>query len=164
MGNEFDGLDDVQLLRLWARVMAELRERDIVRSSNSPLGDYCELLVAAHFGVKPVGGSNPGYDLITNDGVRVQVKSRRLTSRSPRVGHFSVMHKLDEHGFDDLIAVVLNEDFSVKEAWLVPWDAAKRLGRFNNANNGHVLPYTQAFLNAPDIVACDITDPGGASG
>lgn len=157
---EFEHLSNRELLQLWSRVMAELRERNVVRSSNNPVGDHCELLVAAHYGVKPVGGSNPGYDLIRDGGARVQVKGRRVHSKSPDVGHWSVMHGLDEHAFDEVVAVVLNEDYSVREAWTVPWEAAKRLGRWNKANKGWVLPYTKAFLSDPDVRPLDLAGAG----
>jgi hypothetical protein len=60
MGDEFADLDETALLRLWSRVMTELHDRRVVRSSNNPVGDYCEELVTAHYGVEPVGGSNAG--------------------------------------------------------------------------------------------------------
>jgi hypothetical protein len=156
--DEFEDLSESELLQLWTRVMSELRDREVIRSSNNPVGDYCELLVAAHFGVTPIGGSNKGYDLIRSGSVRVQVKGRRVTP-SQRVGHWSVMHQLVEHGFDEIVAVVLNDDFSVREAWTVSWEAANRLKRWNEANQGYVLPYTQAFLRDLDVNALDLSLP-----
>jgi hypothetical protein len=156
MAKEFADLDNTTLLRLWSRVMTELHDRGVVRSSNNPLGDYCEELVAAHYGVKPVGGSNAGFDLTTPEEVLVQVKSRRLTARRPHVGHFSVMHGFDEHSFDEVAAVVLNEDFTLREAWSVPWQACDRHKRWNKANQGWVLAYTRRFLADPDIRRLDL--------
>jgi hypothetical protein len=156
--DEFEDLSDSELLQLWTRVMSDLRDREVIRSSNNPVGDYCELLVAAHFGVTPIGGSNKGYDLIRSRHVRVQVKGRRVTP-SQRVGHWSVMHQLVEHGFDEIVAVVLNDDFSVREAWTMPWETANRLKRWNEANQGYVLPYTKAFLRDPDVTALDLNLP-----
>lgn len=158
---EFEHLSDGELLQLWSRLMAELRERKVVRSSNNPVGDHCELLVAARFKVSPVGGSNPGYDLIRDGNVKVQVKGRRVQSRAHQVGHWSVMHGLDEHAFDEVVAVVLDEDFSVREAWTVPWAAADRLKRWNKANKGWVLPYTRKFLNDPDVTPLELVVHGG---
>lgn len=160
MADEFQTLSDGRLLQLWARVMTELRGRGVIHSSNNPIGDYCELLVAARFGVAPIGGSNKGYDLVRDGDVRVQVKGRRVTAEAPKVGHWSVMHQLVEHGFDEVVAVVVNEDFSVREAWTVPWEAADRLKRWNNANNGYVLPYTQAFLNDRAVTPLDVRVSG----
>jgi hypothetical protein len=155
---EFEDLSDSELLQLWARVMTELRDRQVIRSSNNPVGDYCELIVAAHFGVASIGGSNKGYDLVRSGDLRVQVKGRRVTA-TQSVGHWSVMHQLVEHGFDEIAAVVLSDDFTVREAWTVPWEAANRLKRWNDANQGYVLPYTQAFLRDPDVTTLDLSLP-----
>jgi len=148
-------LTDGGLLQLWARVMAELREREVIRSSNNPVGDYCELVVAAHFGVKPIAGSNRDYDLIRDGDIRVQVKGRRVISKSPRIGHWSAMRGVDEHGFDEVVAVALNEDFSLLGAWTVPWEAAKRLQKENKRLQAHVRPYNKEFREDPDVSALE---------
>lgn len=146
-----DDLSDPELLQLWSRLMAELHARGVVRSSNNPVGDYCELLVATHFRVEPEANSNLGHDLVTPAGTRVQVKGRRITARSPAVGHFSAIRKLEEREFDEVVAVVLNEDFSVREALRASWDAVNRQKRWNKRLEAWVLPYTQAMLADPDI-------------
>jgi hypothetical protein len=161
VGADFEQLSDGELLGLWARVMAELRERDVIRSSNSPVGDYCELLVAAHFGVALVPGSNRDYDLIRDGRIRVQVKGRRVTSKSPRIGHWSAMRGVEEHGFDEVVAVALNEDFSFLGAWTVPWEAARRLQRFNKRLQAHVLPYNKEFREDADVTPLELAEPSG---
>ena len=40
--------------------MEEFRVRELTRSSNNPVTDYGELLVARHFGVQPVAGVQQG--------------------------------------------------------------------------------------------------------
>jgi hypothetical protein len=143
--------------------MAELREREVIRSSNNPVGDYSEKLVADHFGVEPIAGSNRDYDLIRRDGlreVRVQVKGRRVTSKSPHIRHWSAMRGVDEHGFDEVVAVALNEDFSLLGAWTVPWEAAKRLQKENKRLQAHVLPYNKEFREDPDVRELELEVPG----
>jgi hypothetical protein len=164
VSSEFEHLTAAQLLKLWSRVMAELREREVIRSSNNPVGDYCEKLVADHFGVKPIAGSNRDYDLVRKEGVRdvrVQVKGRRVTSKSPYIRHWSAMRGVDEHRFDEVVAVALNEDFSLLGAWTVPWEAAKRLQHKNNRLQAHVLPYNHEFRDDPDVTALELSEPDG---
>lgn len=156
---EFEHLHDAQLLQLWSRVMSELRERGVVHSSNGPAGDYSELLVARHFGVQLIPGSNRDYNLIREGGIRVQVQGRRVTSWSPRIGNWSALRGLDDHGFDEVIAVALNEDFSVLGAWTVPWEAAKRVQRRNGRMKAPVLPYNKAFRTDPDITPLELSVP-----
>ncbi len=114
----FARLTNAELLELWAAVMAEMNARGMVRSDNNPIGDYCEFLVAAHFGVAPEGNSNAGYDVVGPDGTKVQVKGRRLNVRGKKPPHFSGVRKLDEEPprFDFLIGLILNRDFTVAEA------------------------------------------------
>jgi hypothetical protein len=38
-----------QLLALWAQALRELRDRDVVRTFNNPVGDIAEALVALHY-------------------------------------------------------------------------------------------------------------------
>ena len=37
------------LLALWAQALRELRDRDVVRTFNNPIGDIAEALVALHY-------------------------------------------------------------------------------------------------------------------
>lgn len=79
LGGEFGHLSDAQMLQLWSRVMAELRGREVIHSSNGPAGDYSERRVAAHFGVPLIPGPNRDYNLIR----RVTSGSRSKGAESP---------------------------------------------------------------------------------
>jgi hypothetical protein len=149
-------LTDAQLLQLWSLIMHELRERNVVRSANSPTGDYCELIVAAHFGVTPVANSVAGYDLVTSEGVRVQVKGRRFTTRS-KPSHFSAIRNLEAREFDVLVALLLNEDFTVREAWSVTWEAVKRHAKFAPHVNAWRFPVIRGkLLDDPGITRLEL--------
>jgi Family of unknown function (DUF6998) len=95
--------------------MSELRDREVIRSGNNPVGDICEGLVSAHFRVKPESNSKAGYDVLTERGVRIQVKGRRTTPLS-RPSHYSAVRGLPDKPFDLLVAV-LDEDFQLTECW-----------------------------------------------
>jgi hypothetical protein len=110
--------DDGELLRLWARVMSALHDRGVIRSANNPVGDLCDGLVAKHFGVAVETQSTKGYDVFV-DGVRYQVKGRRTTPRS-KPSHYSPIRNIDAHEFDFVLAVHLDEDFEVTDAWKSP--------------------------------------------
>jgi hypothetical protein len=139
-------MSTAELLRLWARIMSELRDREILRSSSNPTGDFCEAVVADHFGVELAPASTRGYDLVTNDGTRVQVKGRRWTARS-KPSHYSLIRNLDAHEFDLLVAVHLDEDFTVSESWSVPWETVRRYARFNERVSGWRLPIIKGKLS-----------------
>jgi hypothetical protein len=121
---DFDALTDLQVLRWWFEVMTELRQRGMIWSGKSPIADYAEYLVARHYGVEPIRGTNPGYDLVTEDGRRVQVKSRRYATDSTP-SHFGEFSKFMEGRFDDLVVVLFEEDLRVRAAYRVPFEWAR---------------------------------------
>jgi hypothetical protein len=136
--------DNANLLRLWAEVMRTLQDREVIRSSNNPVGDLCEGLVAARFRVKTEPQSTRGYDVKAR-GVRYQVKGRRTTARS-RPSHYSAIRDIDAQEFDFLIAVHLTEDFEVADAWKVSWQAVKRLARPAARLNAVRMPLIRGSL------------------
>lgn len=158
-GEIFQPLENGKLLALWAELMSELRERGVIRSGNNPIGDYCEFLVAAHYQVEPEAGSTAGHDLVTQEGVRVQVKARRLTRAGKLPPHYSTMRNLDSEPppFDVLVALILNSDFSVRDAWELSIDAVRRHARYRAHVNGWVLPTVRgAMLDDPEITRLEL--------
>jgi hypothetical protein len=132
-------------LQLLGRVRTELRARGISRTGNDPAGDYSELLASRHFGVDLIAG-----------GSRIQVKGRRPADWGGRVKFWSALHGLKEHGFDEVVAVVLNPDYGLREAYRLPWSTADRLAQ-HKKKQGWVLPCTAAFLDDPDVQPLDLS-------
>lgn len=104
--------------------MTELQKRGMIWSGKSPIADYAEYLVARHYGVEPIRGSNPGYDLVTKDKHRIQVKARRYSADS-RPSHFGEFSKFPEARFDDLVVVLFEDDLRVRAAYRAPYEWAR---------------------------------------
>ena len=68
----------MELLRAHGAIIDELRVRDIVRSANSPISDFAEVLFCRAYGWTREGNSMAGYDATDAFGVRYQIKARRL--------------------------------------------------------------------------------------
>lgn len=100
-------------------ILDELRRREVVRSSNSPLSDYAELLFCNAFGWQRENNSAAGHDATDDHGVRYQVKGRRLTRHS-KSRQMSAIRNLDSGPFDYLAGVLVDENFLVVRAALVP--------------------------------------------
>jgi hypothetical protein len=134
--------------------MEELYERGAVRSGNSPISDFAEQLVAGHFGVEPLGANNPAADVLTPEGERIQVKG----ARRPRRGsaQLSAIRRLEEKGFDSLIAVLIDRDFSRICAWQMPISAVERHARKSSNVNGHVLRLTNTVLADSEVQEIDL--------
>lgn len=79
-----------------------------------------ELLVARHYGVEPVEGHEPGLRPGNGENRRIQVKPRRYSPGSkPR--HFGEFSEFEDERFDDFVGVLFEEDFTVRSAYLAPY-------------------------------------------
>ncbi|MBA7613577.1 hypothetical protein ES703_20828 [subsurface metagenome] len=149
---EFDwkALTIPELLRCFANILDELKERKVVRTRNNPVADYAEWLVAQQLGLSLERNSKRGYDAIDQSGTCYQIKSRRLdpTNKSKQL---SVIRRLDAGEFDYLVAVLFNRDFTVKEAYKVPHGVIKEHARFSELQNGHILQLQGEVLTAPGV-------------
>lgn len=114
-----EGLTVNELLSAYGAILDELRRRDIIRTSNSPLSDYAELLFCKAFGWTRENNSAAGHDAVDDTGIRYQIKGRRLTRHNaPR--QMSAIRNLDKTPFDQLAGVLVDESFRVVRAALVP--------------------------------------------
>ncbi len=109
------------LLALYAKIIDELIDQKVVRSSNNPVADYSEYLTARAFGLTLVANATIGFDAISADDVRYQVKARRLTARngSRQLGFIRGLDK-EEDPFDLLVGILFDSDFTVLRAALIP--------------------------------------------
>lgn len=123
------------LLRLHGAVLDELRRREVVRTSNSPVGDYAELLFATAFGWELESSSAAGHDATDKAGLRYQVKSRRLT-RPNGSRQLSFLRRLPEKKFDFLAAVLFDGFCQVQRAIILPHKGLEARCRYSKHANG----------------------------
>lgn len=147
---DLDKLTDRQLLELHCRLMAKLRQRGVVRSSNNPVADYTESLVAKVLDTKLESNSKAGYDAVSADGTRYQIKGRRLTLENSGT-QLSAIRNLDTNPFDYLAAVVFDKDLSVCYAALIPLSVVQGLGRYRAHTNAHTLSFRRAVLDVDGV-------------
>ncbi|MFE9084487.1 hypothetical protein ACQKKG_05850 [Brevundimonas sp. NPDC003935] len=124
-----------ELLTLHAEVMEELRRREVVRTSNNPVGDYAELLFATVFGWELENSSAAGHDATDRDGLRYQIKSRRLT-RHNGSRQLSFLRRLPERKFDYLAAVLFDARYRVQRAIILPHESLEARCRYSKHANG----------------------------
>jgi len=86
--NKYKKIDTVSLLRHYADLMEELKDRNVIRTFNNPVADYAEWLVAQKLGLKLETNSKTGYDAKDSNNVRFQIKCRRLlpSNKSRQLG------------------------------------------------------------------------------
>ena len=146
---ELRTMSEVELLQTQSAVIGELRRRKVVKTKNNPIGDYTEWLVCNRFGLKAQEPSQAAYDAIDRQGVRYQIKGRRSEANSVQ---FSAIRKLKDHGFDFVVAVIFNEDYSVRLAVKVSYDAVPTLARYQDHVNGHILILTNKVVEQDGVV------------
>src|SRR5690242_9176454 len=93
-GIDLTKLESAELLALFDGVLVELRARGLVRSSNNPVADYAESLIAKALGLRLETKSTTGYDAIGPDGLKYEIKGRRPTPAN-KSRQLSVIRGLD---------------------------------------------------------------------
>lgn len=131
-------LSITELLNLQVSAVEELRSRGVVRTSNNPIGDYTEWLVAKALGLELANNSSAGYDAISPTGTRIQIKGRRVTQRS-KSRQLGAIRNLANKEFDELIAVIFNESFEVIEAVAIPHTLIAKYAVFGKHTNAYIL-------------------------
>ena len=144
-----------ELLTLHAEVMEELRRREVVRTSNSPVGDYAELLFATAFGWELENSSAAGHDATDRDGVRYQIKSRRLTKQNGS-RQLSFLRRLPEKKFDYLAAVLFDARYRVQRAIILPHEGLEAQCRYSRHANGWLFRLEDKCWSTPG--ARDVTE------
>ncbi len=133
-GAPLTGLTVRQLLSLHGQILDELRGRQILRTGNSPVGDYAEHLFARAFGWTLVANSSAGHDA-EHQGVRYQIKARRVTARNPS-RQLSALRRLPEKSFDWLAGILFDADYGVSRAILIPHALVMERASFSAHVNG----------------------------
>lgn len=139
-----------ELLCLQAAVTDELKERKVVRTKNNPIGDYTEWLVAKALDLDLQANSKAGYDGIDKNGLRVQIKGRRVTA-SNKSRQLSAIRKYAEKDFDILVVVIYNESFEVVDALLIPHEVVGEYASYREHVNAHILSLKGPILKDPRV-------------
>ncbi|MBF0664111.1 MAG: hypothetical protein IR159_00960 [Brevundimonas sp.] len=134
--------------------MEELRRREVVRTSNSPVGDYAELLFSTAFGWDLANNSAAGHDATDAEGLRYQIKGRRLTSHNGS-RQLSFLRRLPEKKFDHLAAVLFDARYRVKRAIILPHEGLEARCRYSKHANGWLLRLEDSCWEMPG--ARDVT-------
>jgi len=139
-----------ELLQLQSQVINELQRRKIVRTKNNPLGDYTEWLVAKGLGLELANNSAAGYDGVDSEGIKIQVKGRRVTSdnKSRQLG---AIRKLEAKDFDQLAAVIFDENYEIIDALLIPHEVISEYAKYRKHTNAYVMHLKGPILSDPRV-------------
>jgi len=138
MSVELSKLTEIELLKLHATVIEELKARKVVRTKNNPVGDYTEWLVAKTLNLELANNSALGYDGIDKKGVKYQIKGRRITPEN-KSRQLSAIRKLKEKDFDFLVGVIFNQDYQILDAVIIPHEVVEEYASYREHVNAHIL-------------------------
>lgn len=142
---DVEGLSVVDLMRLHRQTLHELVNRGIVRTFNQPQGDWAETLVRVAYNGQLAAKSEKGYDVITADGTRLQVKARALDHHDVGSNTTSAFRSWE---FDAMLVVLLDpDDLSVGRAAELPLEVVRDRARYVEHVNGYVLVPNQALMD-----------------
>lgn len=124
------------LLRVYNTILLELRATGAIRSNNNPVADFAEHLFCEAFDWTLATKSTKGHDATSSDGIRFEIKARRLSNENGS-RQLSAIRDLDGQHFDYLAGVLFEPDFSVYRAAIIPWkvvvDRANHVQSTNSA-------------------------------
>ena len=143
------GLSVKDLLRLEASIVSELRDRDLVRTNNKPLGDIAEQVVFVARGGVLEPNSTKTHDVTDTDGHRIQVKAMGVRM-ARRAAKFSPFRSFD---FDTAVFLVFASDtFKLSLAREVGADEIEAVARYSSHTNGR-----QPTLRQIESLGVDVT-------
>jgi hypothetical protein len=145
-----ESLSTPQLLQNYYQILEELRTRKIIRTSNSPVGDYAEWLISSQLGLTLVANSTTGHDAVNSSGLKFQIKGRRLTPRN-KSRQLSAIRNLQNQDFDFLIAVIFNEQIEVEQVMKIPHGIIENYARYSPHVNAHILVLRGNILKDPMV-------------
>ena len=93
------------LFSLYRAILGELKSRGVIRTENAPVGDYAEYLVATALGGQLAPNSEKAWDVLGNDGEKLQVKAR-VVADPAEPGQLQ-LSPFRSFGFDSAVIVLL---------------------------------------------------------
>lgn len=145
-----------QLLTLWADLTRELEKRGAIRRTANVLGDMAEELVRLRYGGFRGSYERSGWDVLTRDGQRLEVKAIK--------GERAVGRRLSisSENYDALVVVAFTDQYLVPTAWRIPRDVAERHVKSPRATRKDehrraYLSLTRALLDSPGVEQVDLS-------
>ncbi|MHA1280277.1 MAG: hypothetical protein ACTSQ8_24145 [Candidatus Helarchaeota archaeon] len=144
-------LETLELMQAYAAIINELKKRQVLRTTNNPVADYTEWLVAQKLSLTLEGNSSSGFDAVDKNGSRIQIKSRRNNAQNKSV-RLSSIRNLPQKPFDELIGVIYDEDFEIKYAARVPYSVVLAYSTYNKHTNSHIFHLRRSLFENPEVV------------
>lgn len=134
------------IISLWIKFNEIFKEISFaMNGTNNIVGEFAEKLIGLYYNAEQPTASQPSYDLITKDGKRIQVKSRRLEKLGA-----TTLNVIRSWDFDLLIIVIFSQYGKVLKSIEISSDEAKKYAKYNQHQNGWIISTTEKFLCESD--------------
>lgn len=143
-----------ELLSLWASSLRELKDRDVVRTFNNPIGDIAEELVARHYEGERGSFTQKAWDVKVGDEL-LQVKALRRTGIRTRRNLSPIR---SDQGYDAVVIVIFTDDLRVDSALRVPRDVVIELFPIRPHVNGRIIMVGRRLLEHPGVETIQLSD------
>lgn len=138
------------LLSMHSAILDELKHRGVVRSQNNPTGDYAEWLCADKLRLTLEMNSAKGFDATDSQGIRYQIKGRRVTPDNPST-QLGVIRNLTDHHFNFLLAVIFDANWQIARAAKIPYKTVGQLATYRAHQNGHIMHLRPTVFDVPEV-------------
>ena len=142
-----EGLSTYALLRLFSILKNELS----LRQYRNPVADRAVRLAAQCLNAKLMGLSNKGFDLLLQDGAKIEVKARCISSYDGGRILASDIRCLDEKLFDWLAMVIFHPDMTVARAFLIPHHVVAERAQYSRHSNASRFYVRESLLTMPGV-------------
>ena len=96
------------------------------------LGDFGELVAIDHYGLEKAPAGSDGYDAVTSDGRKIQIKTNYAAKQ------------IGFRGAADILLVIgVRDDGTWEEVFYGPFSPVKDAARFSARDNKHMIPLTK---------------------
>jgi hypothetical protein len=143
-------LTNLELFELYADIMTELRQRNIIHSSNNPIANYAEKLAAKALSLDVMVESTKGYDATDQDGRRYEIKGRRPTVEN-KSRQLSMVRELDKKHFDFLVGIIFHVNFIVFKACIIPYEVVMQKAKYRKHSNAWIFQLKDEVWKIPGV-------------
>ena len=134
-----------ELLTSYRNILGSLRARGLVRTNNAPIGDLAEYCAAVVYDGLLAPNSEKSYDLVAEDGRRIQVKVRLIRPGTSKAAVFSPMRSFD---FEACVFLIVDDEAGdVEVARELTVDEVREVGKHREHTNGLVVRMGQIRSN-----------------
>ena len=140
-----------QLVYFYSSALDELLCRKVIRSAKKPINEYAQWCVATLLGLKC--DSENGNFGVDADGHHYFIQGIYLGKGAKENGYVCYLKNLRKRKFDFLATVIFDEQFGVKDAWLIPYELVLRYASFNTKSRSYTLVLKGPLLKHPQVVS-----------